>query len=211
MTLIDPDDLCVTNINRQIHALEGTIGRSKVEVMAERFAAINPACRCLAIDDRLSGNNIERLISSDIDGVVDAIDVIQVKAALIAHCRRRRLPVVTAGGAGGRTDPGLVTVADLSRTWNDPLAAKVRSRLRRDYRFPDNPKRRFGVDCVFSTQQPLYPTAEGGVSCAKPGAPGATLDCNRGYGASPLVTPVFGLVAANRLIERVMARRQKPV
>ncbi len=209
ITLIDPDDITASNINRQCHALTETLGRSKVDVMRERIHSINPACECHAIDDMLVENNLQQHISTRLDYVIDAIDSIRFKAALIHYCRRRKIKIVTTGGAGGRVDPLQVGVADLSKTWNDALAAKVRSRLRSNYGFSRNPKRRFSVDCVFSSEQARYPADGGEISLAKPGIPGATLDCDQGYGSVGAVTSVFGLVAASLAINKALERREK--
>lgn len=206
--MIDHDDIALSNINRQLHTLDSTLGRSKVAVMAERVAAIHPGCICEPVDDLLTTANLERHLDDGFDVVIDAIDTIRFKASLIHYCRRNKLTVVTTGGAGGLTDPTQVTVADLSRTWNDPLASKVRARLRAEHHFPKNTKRRFRVDCVFSTEQPVYPRADGSVSKQKPGVHGATLDCATGYGSSSVVTTVFGMIAAGRAIERVLTRQQ---
>lgn len=209
ITLIDPDDITESNINRQLHALSDTIGRPKVEVMRERVLNINPACRCVALDDMLVENNLARHITHSMDYVIDAIDSIRFKAALIYYCKRNKIRIVTTGGAGGRIDPLQVGVADLSRTWNDALAAKVRSRLRADYGYTKNPRRRFSVECVFSSEQPRYPAANGAVSHAKPGIPGATLDCEQGYGSVSTVTSVFGLVAASLAVNKSLEKRVK--
>ncbi len=206
LRLIDPDDVAPSNVNRQLHALDGSFGRAKVAVLAERIAAIHPACVVDARDEPLTPATLERHLA-DLDGVIDAIDAIRFKAALVQFCRRRKIAVVTTGGAGGLTDPTRIEVADLSRTWNDPLAAKVRSRLRSEFGWTRNPKRRFGVDCVFSTEQPLYPRADGSVGHHKPGVHGATLDCDSGYGSVVTVTASFGMVAAGHLLNRLVIRR----
>jgi len=206
LTLIDPDDITESNINRQLHALTQTVGRPKVEVMRERVLSINPACQCHALEDMLVEKNLERYITTEFDYVIDAIDSIRFKAALIHYCRRHKIRIVTTGGAGGRLDPLKIGVADLSRTWNDALAAKVRSRLRAQYGFTKNPKRRFAVECVFSSEQPRYPAGNGAVSFAKPGVPGATLDCEQGYGSVSTVTSVFGLVAASLAVNKSLER-----
>lgn len=207
LTLIDPDDVALSNTNRQLIALDATVGRPKVDVLAERIAAINPTCRCLRVEDTLVENNLERLITPAFDYVVDAIDSIRFKAALIHYCKRQKIPIITTGGAGGRRDPLAVGISDLSRTWNDALAAKVRSRLRADYGFTKNPKRRFSVECVFSSEQPRYPSEAGEVSYARPGIKGVDLDCEQGYGSASFVTGVFGLVAASRVVNKVLERR----
>ncbi len=207
VTMIDHDDIAISNVNRQLHALHATVDQSKVLTMQARLQQINPACDVCAEDDFLAEKNLEHYLDRDFDAVIDAIDNIRFKAAMIAFCRRRKIRVITTGGAGGRVDPLAVGVADLSRTWNDALAAKVRSRLRSDYGFTTNPKRRFGVECVYSSEQPVYPSANGTVSHAKPGVPGARLDCDQGYGSVSFVTGTFGLVAASRAVNRALAQR----
>lgn len=207
LTLIDPDDVTEGNINRQLHALDSTVGKPKVHVMQDRVAQINPQCRCQVIEDYLVEKNLEALLDRQFDYVIDAIDSIRFKAAMINFCRRRKIKVVTTGGAGGRSDPTQVSIADLSLTWNDALAAKVRKRLRSDYGYTTNPKRRFGVECVFSSEQPRFPRPDGSVTHAKPGIKGVDLDCEHGYGSASHVTGVFGLFAASRAINKALARR----
>ncbi len=204
ITMIDHDDVSVGNINRQIHALDDTLEQSKVELMAARVKQINPRCDVQAVDDFVAEKNLSRLLDHDFDVVIDAIDNIRFKSAMINYCRRNKINIITTGGAGGRRDPLAVQVADLSRTWNDALAAKVRSRLRAEYGFTKNPKRRFGIECVFSIEQPVFPNGEGGVTYAKPGVPGASLDCDQGYGSVSMVTATFGMVAAARAVDRAL-------
>jgi tRNA A37 threonylcarbamoyladenosine dehydratase len=210
ITLIDNDTVCATNVNRQIHALDSTLGRSKVQVMRKRMTEINPACRIDAIDDYLTVLTLEEYLSKGYDCVIDAIDSIKFKSAMIAFCTGNRIPIVTAGGAGGITDPTKVRVADLSQTYNDPLAARVRSTLRRQYGFPRIAGKRFGVDCIFSSEQPVYPQSDGGVSQRKPGIHGVSLDCRFGYGATSTVTAVFGFIAASLAINRTLERKSAP-
>jgi len=208
LTIIDHDDVTTSNINRQLHALSNTVGEPKVELMRDRIGRINPDCDVNAIDDFLAETNLAAYLDQRFDVVIDAIDSIRFKAAMIYFCKRNRIPIITTGGAGGRTDPLAVGVADLSRTWNDALAARVRKRLRTDYGFSKNPKRRFGVECVFSKEQPVYPDTQGGVTHARPGVPGASLDCDHGYGSVSMVTGTFGLVAASRAVHLAMRNPQ---
>ncbi|ROR34429.1 tRNA cyclic N6-threonylcarbamoyladenosine(37) synthase TcdA [Inmirania thermothiophila] len=209
LTLVDYDTVEPGNCNRQLPALTANFGRKKHAVLAERIAAIHPGCRVTCIDDFATPRNVAELITpaAGLDCVIDAIDGIAAKAALIARCRRLKIPVVTTGGAGGLTDPTQVQVRDLSRTWNDPLAAKVRAKLRADYGFSRNPRRRFGVECVFSIEQPRYPRPDGSVGPEKPGIHGVSLDCRLGYGSAAHVTAVFGMVAAARAVHRTLERR----
>ncbi len=210
ITLIDLDDICVSNINRQLHAMDTTVGEAKVDAMSQRIQQINPQCTVHVIEDFISADNLTDYISSDMDYVIDAIDSVPAKAALLAYCKRHKIPVITTGGAGGQIDPTHIQVADLSRTIQDPLAAKLRSELRRNYRFSTNPKRRFGIECVFSTEQLRYPQADGSVCYAKQQAvAGTKLDCNSGFGASVAVTASFGMVAASRAINKFLSKPQE--
>jgi tRNA A37 threonylcarbamoyladenosine dehydratase len=200
ITVIDDDVVSAGNVNRQLPALTTTMDRPKVEVLAERVAGINPACHCTPIRDFLTDRNLEAYLGGGHDCVIDAIDSIKFKAAMIAFCVRYKCTVVTTGGAGGRSDPTAVRVRDLSRTEHDPLAAKVRKQLRNDYGFPRNPRRRFGVQCVFSMEQPVYPRGDGEVGRHKPGVHGVHLDCRLGYGSVVAVTATFGMAAASRAL-----------
>ena len=204
ITLIDMDDICVTNTNRQVPAMEGNIGHLKVEKMAERIGAINPDCKINAVMDFVTEKNIPELITSDFDYVIDCIDSVKNKAALIAHCKYRKIRIVTTGAAGGQIDPTQIQIGDLNKTHNDPLARKVRSLLRREYDFSRNPKRNYSIPCVYSTEQLVYPQADGSVCQAKPAAGESTkLDCASGFGSATMVTGTFGFVAASRVIKRI--------
>ena len=203
LTLIDLDDICVTNTNRQIHALKQTVGQAKVEAMAERIRQINPDCQINIIEDFVTPENAQTLLHNDMHYVVDATDSIKAKAAMIAHCKRNKIPIITVGGAGGQVDPTQISVTDLSKTIHDPLASKLRSELRRFHNFSSNPKRRFAVECVYSTEQLRYPQADGTVCATKSLSHGsAKLDCNTGFGASVAVTASFGFIAAARVIKK---------
>ena len=208
IVLLDLDDICITNTNRQIHTLQHTIGQEKTSVMAERLRAINPDIKVECVNDFLDEENPASLIGTQVNCVVDAIDSAQAKAALIAHCKRRKLPMITVGSAGGKTDPRQITSGDLSKTVNDPLLAKVRNILRRDYRFSRNPKRRFSIEAVYSIEQMTYPDANGGVCQQKPDdMDGVKLDCSGGFGAVTMVTATAGFVAASRAIERYLQKQ----
>ncbi len=207
LLLIDYDEVAVTNINRQIHALGSAVGRKKTAALAERVADINPACRVEVIDDFITDRNLFDHLPANggIDYVVDAIDSIRFKAALIYYCKRNKLPIITTGAAGGLTDPTQIMIKDLTRTFNDPLAAKVRARLRAHHGYSRNTRRYFGVECVFSAQQQVYPDEHGQVGTRKPGIHGVHLDCNMGYGAASFVTASMGFVAVSRVIDKHLA------
>ena len=209
ITLIDNDDIALSNINRQIHTLSSTVGQQKVQVMADRLREINPDICCEAIDDFITVKTYEDFLSRGYDYVVDAIDSIKFKALIINYCKRNKIPVITTGGAGGLSDPTKITVADLSKTHHDPLAARVRQRLRQEHGFSKNPQRRFAIECVFSTEQQVYPKPDGSVSREKPGIHGVSLDCRFGYGASSLVTGTFGFFAASRVIHKLLLKNKR--
>lgn len=205
ITLIDHDDIELSNTNRQIHTLDSSIGQSKVQALRQRILQINPECECQAIDDLVTRTNLENFEFPQFDYVIDAIDHVQQKMSLIHHLRRNKIKFVSTGGAGGRTDPSCIEVNDLNRTYNDPLLAKVRSKLRYHLNYSNNPKRRYGIDCVFSTQQPVYPQADGKVSYAKPGTEEqTTLDCATGMGSFVGVTASFGMTAVSHAISRYL-------
>jgi len=205
ITLIDADDICVTNTNRQIHALQSTIGHEKVEAMAQRIIEINPECLVHCETQFINSTNVRDLLSDDMSYVVDAIDSVADKASVIASCKRSKIPVITIGGAGGQWDPTCVSTADLSRTRNDPLAAKVRSKLRREYGFSRSGKR-FCVECVYSTEQLKYPQGDGSVSTTKTSSAEGGMDCSTGFGAASVVTTAFAMVASARVLNKLMSQ-----
>lgn len=211
ISLFDLDDVCVSNSNRQLHALADTVGQAKVEVMAARIRAINPACVVHAVADFVTRETMAQYITPQLDGVIDCIDSVNAKAALISWCKRRKIQVVTTGGAGGQIDPTQVQIADLNKAWNDPLASKVRSTLRREYGFSRTPGRNYSVPCVFSSEQLRYPKPDGTVCQYKAFVgEGTKLDCAGGFGAVMMVTATFGMVAAARLVDKLVEGVRRP-
>lgn len=199
MTLIDLDMVAESNTNRQVHALGEIYGNAKVAAMAERVRAINPDCSVTCIEDFVTPDNLAQILDQDFSIVIDAIDQVRAKAAMIAYCRRKTIPIVVAGAAGGQLDPTKVRTTDLSQTVQDPLLAKVRSVLRREYGFPKDLKKKFGVSAVFSTEALRYPTKN--TSCEADRGP-TGLNC-AGFGSSVCVTSVFGMVAAAESIRLI--------
>lgn len=210
ITLIDMDDVCVTNTNRQIHALREQVGQSKTEVMATRIASINPECVVTCVDDFISVDNVAAMLDRGFDYVIDAIDSVRPKAALLSYCRRYKIPVVTIGGAGGQIDPTRIAVADLAKTIQDPLAAKLRERLKHDFNVVKNSKGKLGIDCVYSTEHLVYPQPDGTV-CASPStAEGPKrMDCASGFGAATMVTASFGFIAVSHALKKLLARVER--
>lgn len=209
LTLIDLDHIAESNTNRQIHALEGAYGQAKVTAMTARIRAINPACSVREIDDFITPENVAWLLPA-CDAVLDAIDDGRAKAALIAHCRSQAIPLVTTAAAGGRRDPTRIRVADLARTEHDPLAARLRAQLRKDHAFPRGGKEDFGIECVFSSEpvvRPARPQAACAISEQATQSAPQGLNC-AGYGSVVMVTASFGMVAAGRVIERLLGQEQ---
>ena len=204
LTLIDLDHIAESNINRQIHALTSTLGKAKIEAMAERIRAIDPQCKLNLVDDYLSVENIPDLIHANFSYIIDCIDQFRIKAALIHYCKRNKMKVITTGGAGGRTDPLRIRVADLARAEGDALLSKTRKELRRNYGFPRNLKRRFDVACVYSTETQRYPTSDHEISTTKPECSSVSgLSCADGFGSLSAVTASFGLIAAAQVLNKI--------
>ncbi len=208
--LIDADDLCVSNTNRQLPAIAGQYGRNKAQAMAERCLAINPAIDARAVPSFLTGGNLEQLLGGGFDLVVDACDSFRTKVETIAWCRRRKQPVLTVGSAGGRIDPTLVRVRDLSRTEHDAMLALVRKKLRAEFNFPKNHDRYFGVQAAYSLENVRYPQADGSVCGMRPQlGPDAALklDCGVGLGAATHVTGAFAFAMVGKALELLAKAR----
>jgi tRNA A37 threonylcarbamoyladenosine dehydratase len=210
LTLLDADDICLSNTNRQLHALGGQYGRGKADVLAERALAINPAMSAEAVPQFLTPSNLAEQLDRDFDLVIDACDSFRTKVEMIAWCRRRKLPVLVSGSAGGRMDPTLVRIRDLSRTEHDAMLALIRKKLRTEFNFPRNADRYFGVPAVYSLENVRYPQADGTVCGTRPalGADAALkLDCGAGLGAATHITGTFGFVAAGRALQLLLKNK----
>ena len=199
ITMVDLDMVAESNTNRQIHALGDIYGMAKVTAMAERIRAINPNCKIACIEDFVTAENVTQILETRFSCVIDAIDQARVKAAMIAHCKRHKIPIVVTGAAGGQVDPTKISCTDLSLTIQDPLLAKVRSTLRRDFGFTRVKGKKFGVTAVFSTEPLRAPPhnshcdntiSSSGLNCA-------------GFGSSVCVTSVFGMLAAANAINSI--------
>lgn len=208
ITMMDPDEVSESNINRQLVALENTIGQGKAEVLKERIAQINPDCQVTIIEDLLKPENVRDYISTEFDYVIDAIDSARSKAALIRFCKRNKIRIVCLGGAGGQIDAMQITIADLTRTHNDPLLAKTRSILRYDYGFSSNVKRKYQVPCVYSTEQLSYPLPDGGITQAKPDSERALrMACDVGMGSATHITATFGNFAVGLVLQKLAEKK----
>lgn len=210
LTLIDADDVCVSNTNRQLPALEGQYGRAKIEAMAERCRAINPGIALELKPQFLTPSNLDDLLSTPVDLVLDACDSFRSKVEMIAYCRRRKQPIIAVGSAGGRSDVTQIRVRDLSRTEHDAMLSLIRKKLRGEFNFPKNHDRYFGVPAVYSLENVRYPQADGSVCGVRPqlGKDDALkLDCGAGLGAATHVTGAFAFAAVGKAMEMLL----KPV
>ncbi len=196
LTLVDLDDVCESNINRQVHALHSTVGRPKAQVLAQRLLDINPDIK---LDIRLeffSEGTAEALFAQRFDYVVDAIDSLKNKCLLVDTCRARGIRVITIGAAGGKTDPSLIRVTDLSRSREDMLLMRMRKKLRTKFEWPKGKKAHFGVWCVYSEERAVYPTLDGGTCLQKQPDMDGKLDCESGLGSACYITGTFAFFAA---------------
>lgn len=202
--LQDADDLCITNTNRQIHALDGTYGRMKVEVMAERLRLINPDIRVEQLISFYTVSAPERLFDTQPDIVIDAIDSMRPKTHLIAECYKRGRRIVTCGGAGGRTDAACITIADLARTCGDNMLSQLRKNLRKDYDFPLYDRcPDIGIPCVYSPERPVFPRCDGSVSSEREAGQKGGIGCASGFGSATHVTGTFGFLMAGKALEMI--------
>jgi len=205
LTLVDLDEICLTNINRQLHAMDDQIGRLKTAAMAERIRAINPNCEVVETEAFLREENADTILDSGFDLVIDAIDTVFQKSLLLARCHARGIPVVTCGAGGGRRDPTRIRTADLARTSHDTLMLAVRRNLRSHHGFPKAPDGKhpplFGIPAVFSDETPVFPGCDGGVSTERPADASLRLNCESGYGTAAPVTASIGLAAAAVALE----------
>lgn len=200
LTIVDMDVVAASNINRQLPAMTSTLGREKVEVMAERCREINPRMQVNVIDDYLTPDNVAEILSGQPDVVLDCIDDVKAKLALMLHCRFNKIPLIVSGGAGGKLDPLKIRVADLSKTEQDPMLAKLRAQLR-GKGICKKPKEKFGITCIYSIDNP-FSSAE---IC-----PSAGLRCG-GYGSAVVVTSSFAMVAVAEVLKKLeMVKAKKP-
>lgn len=200
LTLVDFDEICISNVNRQLHAVTGEFGKPKVAVLAERVRLIQPDCDVRPLQTQFMASAAAEILDRGYDAVLDAIDRPRLKALLIAGCRERGIPIVSTGGAGGRRDPTQILVADLARTTHDNLLLITRNTLRDEHGFPRGPKKKFGVRCVYSPEAQVFPAKDGSV-CERPELDAdLRLDCRSGFGTACFVTGAFGFATAAEIV-----------
>lgn len=214
LVLVDFDEVCITNVNRQLHALKGNVGRQKVDVMAERLRLIHPAGEVIAVPQFYNAETSDALLEGEIDFVVDAIDNLTAKAHLIATCLRRGIPLVSSMGAAARLDPTRVRTADLASTHTDPLARHVRKLLRQHHGIEAREGNALGVTAVFSDEAPIDPSDLNydkgeGFRCVCPNGDNGLHSCDkrsRIEGSASFVTGTFGLACASVVVRALITR-----
>ncbi|MFT6387079.1 MAG: tRNA A37 threonylcarbamoyladenosine dehydratase [Cellvibrionaceae bacterium] len=205
ITLMDMDDICITNTNRQIHTRSDTVGQSKIAVMSERLKAINPNLTLNIIDNFIDKENVKQYIDASLSIVIDAIDNAIDKSELIGYCKKNQIDIITTGSSGGKKDPSKITYSDLYQTPGDQLFIKMRNNLRRRHGFSRDTNILFGIEAIYSTEKMTYPDNRGETCSTKQFIEnGEKLDCSGGYGASTMVTASVGLLAASRAIEHII-------
>ncbi len=213
ITIVDFDEICITNFNRQIHSLNGLVGKEKTAVMADRLQAINPGAKINAKAMFYNADHCAQIFEKRPDYVIDSIDNITAKCHLLNYCRTEKIPVITSTGSGGRLDPTRVQVADLSETSVDPLAREVRKLLRHRHGFPMEGKGPFGIAAVYSTEPATVPNElkydKGkGFQCVCPQGDNPYFQCdNRNLimGNASFVTGAFGLVCASAAVRHLIS------
>ena len=215
LTLVDFDDICVTNTNRQLHAMAGLIGEKKAQVMGERLRRVNPQAEIEVIDKFYSAETAAEILGRAPELVLDCIDNLTAKCHLLATCHGRGLPVIASGGASAKEDPLKIKFADLAETHTDPFVHEVRRILRQKYGFPSEGV--LGIPTVFSDERPTAPIElhydKGkGFRCVCPQGGNDQHSCEKRsmiYGTASYVTGAFGLVMASRAIALLRANMAK--
>jgi tRNA A37 threonylcarbamoyladenosine dehydratase len=216
LTLMDFDHIAISNVNRQLHAIEDNFGKSKSEAMAERVGQINPLIKLNVIDEFLTSDNLDTHLHKNAENpyfvALDATDDVKMKIALAAYCEARdeigrarkaqqsnqkssTIALIICGGAGGKLDPSRIKAADLAKTTQDPVLSKIRYALRKEYGFSSDPKKKLGITAIYSDES-RQGVASGGLSCA-------------GYGSAVTVTATFGFVAAAEVLKLLQKQQLK--
>jgi len=210
ITLVDLDDICITNTNRQIHAMDGLIGKMKVRAIADRILAINPQCKVSAVEEYFTTATSERILETRFSFVIDAIDSLQNKCVLAAACKEKDLPLIVTGGAAGKRNPAMIRIDDLGLACNDSLLFSLRKRLRQEFSFPSgagytrSKKQLFNIACVYSAENPIFPKPDGSVCTVADSSANLKLDCETGMGSVTHLTGTFGFMAASFVIEQIV-------
>lgn len=200
LTLVDLDDICISNTNRQIHAHDRNYGKMKVMAMKERILQINPECKVHCIEDFFSEKTKDKILDQHFDYVIDAIDSVKSKCILISECHKKNIKIITTGGAGGKFDPRFIKVSDLNKSYNDKLLQLVRVNLKRFYGFSRFKNGKYHIPCIFSPEFKTEPEQ----ACNA-----TSLNCQNGYGSLTHITGTFGFMAAGYVINDLLNKTAK--
>lgn len=203
LTIVDPDSVCVSNINRQLIAVDSTIGISKVEAMKKRILDINPLCEIETVEDFFCDDTKEEIFNKTYDFAFDGIDRLKNKILFIFACQEKNIPFLISGGAGGKIDSTQVRIADIGESYRDRLLFRIRKKLRQNYSYKKG-KRKMGIPCVFSPEETRYPSPEGNITNSKQGLGIKKLDCHGSIGSFCPTTGVFGFMAAGYIVQKIM-------
>lgn len=215
LVMMDLDDVCLSNSNRQLHALHSTVGQSKIEVLAKRFFDINPEIKITLIHDFFTKENASTIFPQDLDLVIDAIDGLSSKCALSAICFERKIPIVVCGGVGGIRSPQSLRMSDLAHATRDQLLYRMRKKLRADHGFPEGKRRgkgpAFGIPAIFADEDRVFPDGKGDICLEKPeSVDGSKMDCYQGLGSAVYVSATMGMMAASVGIDQIIQPKLDP-
>lgn len=206
LTIVDLDEVCITNTNRQLHALNSTIGMSKVEVMQKRLHDATPDCHVRVIADFFDNKTKEAILDGPYDLVIDCIDSVSNKCLLLDECRKRKIPVITVGGAGGKSDPTQIKTSDLGLSTNDTLLKRVRKSLKREWDWPNSEGEVWGVQAVYSIERSKYLDENGQLQFVPNPRQRNRIDCSTGIGTATWITGSFGFFAAAIAVDQLVKR-----
>ena len=214
LSLVDLDDICITNTNRQLHATKENIGQSKALVLKQRILSINPNCNVILHNDFFTERNAHQILEQKVDFIIDAIDSLKSKVLLITECQKRNIPLVVTGGAAGKIDPTQIVIQDLGKSINDSLLFRTRKLLRKNQIFPKGEKfsikkqQKFNITCVYSPEDALYPTANGEICLTPDPESSSALDCESGMGSVSHITALFGFMSAGFVVNSLVKKTQ---
>lgn len=213
ITLVDLDDICITNTNRQLPAMNGQYGKLKIHVIKERILDINPQCQVHAIEDFFTESSSEAILDNHFDYVIDAIDSLKNKCFLASLCLEKKMPIIITGGTAGKINPTQITLSDLGESMNDSLLFRMRKKMRQEFNFPSAAKstptkrQKFNMMCVYSPEEPVFPTVDGGTCHIPDPESNLKLDCESGMGSVTHMTAMFGLMAAGHVVNHISKER----
>jgi len=202
--LVDMDEICITNTNRQSHTTVESIGKSKVEIMKQRLQLISPEIKVEAISEFFTSDNVDHIFSYNPDIIIDAFDSLQYKCLLYKECKLRNIPLIVSGGSAGKIDPSQIQITDMAFTINDMLLKRMRKRLRDTDDFPPEGVAS-GTLAISSKERAHYVDCDGSVTYEKQGGTGMRLDCYQGLGSATYVTGAYGFAAASAVIKILAA------